>query len=91
MTRKSLSADPVALIFQISTLFPKVYGLSLSLILCLICSLQPCYHLLGKGWPLSSPVCDIPCEFVTSPYNVSGQVWYLIVSIPDLYLLYFCK
>ena len=27
------------------------------------------------------------CAFVTSPYIVLGQVWYLIVSIPDLCLL----
>ena len=33
-----------------------------------------------------------PCVFVTFPYGVSGQVWYLIVSIPDLcLLLYFHK
>ena len=24
----------------------------------LVCSLQPCGHLLGKGWPLGSLVCD---------------------------------
>ena len=33
--------------------------------------------------------------YVMSPYEfvigVSGQVWYLIVSIPDLCLLFFCK
>ena len=27
------------------------------------------------------------CIFVTFPHGVSGQVWYLIVSIPDLCLL----
>ena len=27
------------------------------------------------------------CVFVTFPYGVSGQFWYLIISIPDLYLL----
>ena len=27
------------------------------------------------------------CVFVTHPYEVMGQVWYLIVSIPDLCLL----
>ena len=26
--------------------------------------------------------------FVTFPYGVPGQVWYLVVSIPDLYFLY---
>ena len=30
------------------------------------------------------------CAFVTFPYGVPGQVWCLIVSIPDLYItLYF--
>ena len=28
-----------------------------------------------------------PCVFVTFPYVVSGRVWYLIVSIPDICLL----
>ena len=27
------------------------------------------------------------CVFVTFPYGILGQVWYLIVSIPDLCLL----
>ena len=27
------------------------------------------------------------CVFVTFPRGVLGQVWYLIVSIPDLFLL----
>ena len=27
------------------------------------------------------------CVYVTFPYGVSGQVWYLIVAIPDLCLL----
>ena len=25
----------------------------------LVCSLQPCGHLLGKGWPLGSLVCNV--------------------------------
>ena len=25
----------------------------------LVCSLQPCGHLLGKGWPLGFHVCDV--------------------------------
>ena len=29
------------------------------------------------------------CVFVTFPYGVSGQVWYLIVSIPDFCLLFY--
>ena len=32
------------------------------------------------------------CVFVTFPCGILGQVWYLIVSIPDLRRLsYFCK
>ena len=63
----------------------------------------PCGHLLGKGWPLglvgdvycilfTFPCCDVYCIFVTFPCGILGQVWYLIVSFPDLCLLsYFCK
>ena len=29
-------------------------------------------------------VCDVYCEFVTFSIGILGQVWYLIVSIPDL-------
>ena len=28
-------------------------------------------------------VCDVYCDFVTFPCGIPGQVWYLIVSIPD--------
>ena len=28
----------------------------------------------------------LSCVFVSSPYSVPGQVWYLIVSIPDICL-----
>ena len=57
---------------------------------CLSCvlgsPLQPCGHLLGKGWPLGSSVRDV-CVFVTFPCGALGQVWYLIASNPDLCLL----
>ena len=34
--------------------------------------------------------CDVYCGFVTFPCGIPGQVWYLIVSIPDLcHLSYF--
>ena len=60
-------------------------------VLCLscfhICSLLPCGHLPGKGWPL---VCDDYCVFVTFPCGILGQVCNLIVSFPDLcHLAYF--
>ena len=29
-------------------------------------------------------VSDVYCIFVTSPCDILGQVWYLIVSFPDL-------
>ena len=32
-------------------------------------------------------VCDVSCAFVTFPYSVLGEVWYIIVSILDLCLL----
>ena len=59
---------------------------------CLSCFLvwpvQPSGHLLGKGWPLGSLVCDVfLCVFVIFPFGVPGQVWYLIASIPDFCLL----
>ena len=30
---------------------------------------------------------DVYCIFVTFPYGILGQVWYLIASFPDLCLL----
>ena len=48
--------------------------------------LTACDNMLGKGWPLGSLVCCVFLYFVTFPYRVPGQLWYLIVSIPDLYL-----
>ena len=38
-------------------------------------SIQPCGHLLGKGWPLDSLVCDVSCVIVTFPCVVLGPVW----------------
>ena len=28
-------------------------------------------------------VCDVYFDFVTFPFGILGQVWYVIVSIPD--------
>ena len=28
-------------------------------------------------------VCDVHCDFITFPFGILRQVWYLIVSIPD--------
>ena len=42
-----------------------------------------CGHLLGKSWPLGSHLWFLlsVCHFLV---DILGQVWYLIVSIPDL-------
>ena len=57
-------------------------------VLCLLCFVRVCLyvlcgHLLGKGWPLRSRLWCLlwVCHF---PIGILGQVWYLIVSIPDL-------
>ena len=47
------------------------------------CSLLPCGHRLGKGWPLVSFMMP-NFDFVIFPCGILGQVWYLIVLIPDL-------
>ena len=65
--------------------------LCLSLSYCRVCSLQPCGQLLGKSWPLGSLSVMFSCVFVTFPHGVLGQVWYLIISIPDLCLLPYFK
>ena len=65
-------------------------------VLCLLCFVRVCLyvlfgHLLGKGWPLGSRLWCLlwVCHF---PIGILGQVWYLIVSIPDLCTItYFCS
>ena len=46
----------------------------------------PCGHLLGKGCPLGSRLWCIIVSFSLS-IRILGQVWYLILSIPDLCIL----
>ena len=48
-----------------------------------VCLYVLCGHLLGKGWPLGSRLWCLlwVCHF---PIGILGQMWYLIVSIPDL-------
>ena len=38
--------------------------------------------LMGRP-DLLALVCDVYCNFDTFPFGILGQVWYLIVSIPD--------
>ena len=37
----------------------------------------------GKVLTFLALVCDVYCDFVTFPFGILGQVWYLIVLIPD--------
>ena len=54
-----------------------------------VCLYVLCGHLLGKGWPIGSRLwCLWVCHF---PIGILGQVWYLIVSIPDLCTLTYFK
>ena len=53
-----------------------------SLSYCLFFSWRERDNLLALWYMLFS------CTFVTSPYVVLGQVWYLIVLIPDLSLFH---
>ena len=45
-----------------------------------------CDHLLGNGRPLGSLVCCVSYIFITFPYGVPDQAWYLIVPISDICL-----
>ena len=59
-------------------------------VLCLscfrVCLLLPCGHLKGRD-DLLALVCDVYFDFVTFPFGILGQMWYLIVSIPDVFCL----
>ena len=48
-----------------------------------VCLYVLCGHLLGKGWPLGSHLWCLLWVY-RFPIGILGQVWYLIVSIPDL-------
>ena len=72
--------------FQGSTSFVDLLCFcSVLYLLCFVrvCLYVLCGHLLGKGWPLGSRLWCLlwVCHF---PIGILGQVWYLIVSNPDL-------
>ena len=46
---------------------------------CIVCSLQPSGHVLRKGCPLGSLVCDVFLCFCHCAIWCTCQVWYLIV------------
>ena len=62
-----------------------IYVISVLYLLCFSCVylLMPCGHLLGKAWPLAHVYDALlwSCHF---PIGILGQVWCLVVSIPDL-------
>ena len=53
-----------------------------------VCFFAALWSPFGKRTDLLALLYVMPsCVFVTFPYGVLGQVWYLIVSIPDLFHL----
>ena len=60
---------------------------SFSLFVVVFATLRLFLEALEKGRPLGSLICDVSYVFVTFPFVVMGQVWYLILPIPDLCLL----
>ena len=52
-----------------------------------VCSLQPCGHLLGKGWPLASLVCYVLLRFWHFPMWCPGSNVFFDCIDSDLYLL----
>ena len=58
-----------------------IYVSCLSLLFCLVCSLQPCDYLLGKGRPIGSLVYYVSLCLIPFSYCVKGQVWYLILTV----------
>ena len=70
--------SPASLLFAVFVRCFICGSFFLIYVLCLscffVCSLQPGGHLLGKGWPLGSLVCDVFCEcFVTFSCGVLEQ------------------
>ena len=67
-----------------------IYVSRLSLLYLLSCLfLKLCDHCWERTDLLALLCAMFPCVFVTFPYGASGQVWYLILSIPERCLLYF--
>ena len=51
-----------------------IFVISVSCLSCfLVCSLQPCGHLLGKGWPRGSLICDVLLCFCHFPMWCPGS------------------
>ena len=70
--------------------FPRRYFLCESFVLFMsyVChafaSVHCCLEVTCWEWAdLMALVCDVYCDFVTFQFGILGQVWYLIVLIPD--------
>ena len=74
---------PIGILGQVWYLIISIPDLCTITYLCLLCLCErlSCGHLLGKGWPLGSRFVVSNCDF---PIGILGQVWFLIVLIPDL-------
>ena len=46
-------------------------------------SVHCCLVVTQERADLLALVCDVYCDFAIFPFGILGQVWYLIVSIPD--------
>ena len=59
-----------------------LFGFRICLPFCLVSTLQPCGHLLGKSWPLGSLVCDVFLSFCHFPIWCprSGVVFLIFAS-----------
>ena len=55
---------------------------------CLVCPMQPCGHMLGKGLPLFSLECDVSLCYIHFPILCLRLGVVFVALIPDIYLLY---
>ena len=68
-----LSADRSKAVRLLWSIF-VIYFPCLSLLCCLVCSLQTCDHLLARAYLLALLCAVFPCAFVIFLYGVRGQV-----------------
>ena len=70
--------------FKLLLMIIYVFSVLCLLSLCARLFIVPCGHLPGKGWHLGSRLWCLTVSLTLSHFGILGQVWYLIVSIPDL-------
>ena len=86
------TGKPSSKIFLLAV--PRRYFFCGSFVLCISCvchAFASVYCCLVVTWreraDLLALVCDVNCDFVTFPFGILGQVWYLIVLISDPWCL----